>query len=183
MKVIVSGLTGSGKSSLAKMLADRFDLKYIPGGVLLKESLPDHDFKHWETDEGLKAIKFRLEHPEYDRKVDKMIANEFDKTRNAMLDSWVAPWRTPKDGIIKIYLKADLKCRAERVAKRDSTSIEEALHYTKNKDKLTTMIYKKLYGFDSRNDLQIFDLVIDDTNLDTASLFKISELFLSKQKG
>ena len=80
-------------------------------------------------------------------------------------------------------MKADLKCRAERVANRDSTSIEEALHYTKNKDKLTTMIYKKLYGFDSRNDLQIFDLVIDDTNLDTASLFKISELFLSKQKG
>ncbi len=182
MKIIVSGITGSGKSTLAKILAKKLNLEYIGASKYLKDSLPKRDFEHWESKKGLEAIKFRLKHLQYDKKLDDFLLKKIASKKDFVLDSWVASWKFFKKGTIKICLKSDFHTRAKRVAERDNTSLKKAADFTRKKDFLTEEIYKKLYKVDIEKDLGVFDLVIDDTHLQIKPTLDIVMTFLKNQK-
>jgi len=171
--ICISGMTGSGKSTVAKKLAAKYGLDYFSGGNALKtlahEEGYDPDMKGWwETAEGLRFLQQRMGDPAFDRRIDEKLL-ELVEQGNVVLDSWTMPWLL-KDGF-KIWLEASPQVRAKRVVNRNDISIEEALKALKEKDERTKQIYKNLYGFDLGHDLSPFNLVLATDELDPDEVF------------
>jgi cytidylate kinase len=170
MKIIISGLTATGKSTLVRGLSQEFGLEYFSASSKWKDIMPKKDFVFWESKKGLDALKFRLSHLKYDRMLDDFILKHVASHDNIIIDSWVASWKIDDKDTIKIYLRADLETRARRVVVRDGILYKDALDFMKKKDKLSTKIYYKLYKIKIDRDMYPFKLVVDNSHLSVEAM-------------
>ena len=171
--ICVCGLTGCGKSSVARRLAERYGLRCVSGGDALKALAVEAGYKPfkrgwWESAEGLRFLKQRIEDSGFDRRADEKLL-ESAKNGNVVLDSWTMPWLL-KEGF-KVWFEASPMMRAKRVVKRDRISVGDALRILKEKDDLTRRIYKGLYGFVLGEDFSPFHLILDTDLLDVNEVF------------
>ena len=171
----ISGMTGCGKSSVAKRLAKKYGLEYFSGGDALKTLAVEMGYRSsgkgwWETDEGMRFLQQRVKESTFDTKVDERLL-KWAGRGDVVLDSWTMPWLLKGKGF-KVWLEASVKVRAERVAGRDGISLDRALTILKKKDEKTMVIYKNLYGFDLGRDFSPFDLVLDSNKLSADEVFK-----------
>lgn len=172
--ICISGMAGTGKSTLSKKLAEKYNLKCYSGGDALKElaKAEGYDVSHqgwWESPEGLNFLKERVINLKFDKAVDAKLL-EYAEQGNVLLDSWTMPWLL-KEGF-KIWLMASIEKRAARVAERDKITMNEAFKVLKEKEVKTKAIYKKLYGFVLGEDFAPFDLVLDTDNLNAKEVFE-----------
>ena len=161
--ICVSGMAGSGKSTVAKRLAEHYGLKYYSGGDALKAVAAEMGFKTsgegwWETAEGAKFLEKRLGNLEIDRKVDEKLLN-WAKRGGVVLDSWAMPWLLK--GGFKIWLETSEGVRAQRLAERDGLNSKDALRVLREKEAKTKAIYRKLYRFNLGEDFKPFQLILD----------------------
>jgi cytidylate kinase len=173
--VCISGMAGTGKSTLAKKLAKKYNLRYYSGGDALKALAADEGYDSssrgwWESPEGLSFLEKREENLEFDKAVDDKLL-EYAQQGRVLLDSWTMAWLL-KTGF-KIWLVASVEKRAERIAKRDKIPVKEALQVLKEKEARTKAIYKKLYGFTLGEDFEPFNLVLDTDNLNAREVFQV----------
>ena len=173
--ICISGMAGTGKSTLAKKLAEKYGLKYYSGGDALKALAAEEGYdasQHgwWESPVGLKFLKQREGDAKFDKAVDQKLL-EYAEKGNVLLDSWTMPWLL-KTGF-KIWLLASMEKRAARVAKRDKITVEKAVKVLKEKEDGTKAIYKQLYGFTLDEDFKPFDLVLDTDNLSAEEVFQV----------
>lgn len=181
MKIIISGLTASGKSTLAKGIAAALGFEYFSGSSKLREIMPPKDFEYWESKKGLDVIKFRLKHLKYDKLLDNYILGYVQSHDNLVLDSWVASWKVKDENAIKIYLKVDLETRAMRVSERDNIDYDAALKFMKEKDRLSSKIYYTLYKIDISNGMKPFDLVVNSAKLSIEDLKSICLNYIERR--
>ena len=172
--VCLAGMSGCGKSTVAKRLAKKYGLKYLSGGTALKQLAVREGYKPrekgwWETAEGAKFFEHRLRDPKFDKMVDEELL-KLARSGNVVLDSWTMPWLSRKG--FKIWLEASPKVRAKRLAKRDGISLQAASKAVKEKDEKTRVIYKNLYGFDLGEDFAPFDMILDTNELDAEEVFQ-----------
>ena len=171
--ICISGMTGSGKSIVAKRLADKYGLGYFSGGNALRALAQEEGYASdvrgwWETSEGLNFLQQRMGNPAFDKKIDEKLL-ELAAEGNVVLDSWTMPWLLNEG--FKVWLEASPQVRAKRVVTRDSISIEEAVKALNEKDERTRQIYKGLYGFDLGHDLSPFNLVLATDELEPDDVF------------
>ncbi|GAI79694.1 unnamed protein product [marine sediment metagenome] len=171
--ICISGMTGSGKSTVAKRLADKYGLGYFSGGNALRALAQEEGYASdvrgwWETSEGLNFLQQRMVNPAFDKKIDEKLL-ELAAEGNVVLDSWTMPWLLNEG--FKVWLEASPQVRAKRVVTRDSISIEEALKALNEKDERSRQIYKGLYGFDLGHDLSPFNLVLATDELEPDDVF------------
>lgn len=181
--ICISGMTGCGKSTVAKKLAEKYGLKYYSGGDALKALSVQAGYNPskmgwWETEEGMRFLNERMQNPSFDRKVDEKLL-EWAKEGGVVLDSWTMPWLL-KLKSFKIWLEASEEVRAKRLAGRDGLTIDEALKTLKEKDGKTKAIYKKLYGFLLGEDLSPFDMILDVNKLSSEEVFQTISLVIDK---
>jgi len=173
--ICICGTAGSGKSTVAKRLAERYGLKHYSGGEALKALAIEEGYKPlelgwWESEEGIRFLEKREKDPRFDRGVDQKLL-ELAQQGDVILDSWTMPWLL-KNGF-KIWLDASIEKRAKRIAKRGGISVEEALQALKSKEEKTKNIYKKLYGFKLGEDFTPFHLILDTDHLNAEEVFQI----------
>ena len=173
--ICISGLAGTGKSTLSKQLAEKYHLRYYSGGDVLKElaKLEGYDVSvqgWWESPQGLKFLNERVNDPKFDKAVDDKLL-EYAQQGNVLLDSWTMPWLL--QGGFKIWLEASFEKRAARVAIRDGMTTAQALEVLKEKEARTKAIYKALYGFVLGEDFKPFDFVLDTDNLSADEVFVV----------
>ncbi len=173
--ICISGMAGTGKSTLSKRIAKKYDLKYYSGGDALKELAKDQGYDSssrgwWESPEGLDFLEKREKNLTFDKAVDEKLLDYAQQGR-VLLDSWTMPWLL-KTGF-KIWLVASVEKRAERIAKRDKIPVDEASSVLKEKEGRTKAIYKKLYGFTLGEDFEPFNLVLDTDALNAEGVFQV----------
>jgi cytidylate kinase len=173
--VCISGMAGTGKSTLSKKLAKKYKLRYYSGGDALKALAAEEGYDSssrgwWESPEGLSFLEKREKNLKFDKAVDDKLL-EYAQQGAVLLDSWTMPWLL-KTGF-KIWLVASVEKRAERIAKRDKIRLREALLVLKEKEARTKIIYKKLYGFMLGEDFEPFDLVLDTDALNAKEVFQV----------
>ncbi len=173
--VCISGLAGTGKSTLSKKIAAKYDLIYYSGGDALKALAAEEGYDSntpgwWESPEGLSFLEAREKNLKYDELVDEKL-QEFAKSGNVLLDSWTVPWLINYG--FKIWLLASVDKRAERIAHRDKMTKSKALEVLKEKETKTKNIYKKLYGFNLGEDFTPFNLVLDTEKLNAKEVFDV----------
>ena len=173
--VCISGMAGTGKSTLAKKIAQKYGLNYYSGGDALRALAADEGYNSlsngwWESPEGLSFLDKRKRDPRFDRTVDKKLL-EYAAQGNVLLDSWTMPWLV-KQGF-KIWLTASVEKQAERISRRDIITVEQSLRALREKEARTKAIYKQLYGFALGEDFAPFNLVLDTDNLGAEEVFQV----------
>jgi CMP/dCMP kinase len=173
--ICISGMAGTGKSTLSKKLAEKYHLRYFSGGDVLKDLAKQEGYDvsirgWWESPEGLKFLNERVNDSKFDKAVDDKLL-EYAQQGDVLLDSWTMPWLL--NAGFKIWLEASFEKRAARVAERDNMSLAEALKVLKEKEAHTKAIYKELYGFVLGEDFKPFDFVLDTDNLSAAEVFEV----------
>jgi cytidylate kinase len=180
--ICLAGMTGCGKSTVARRLAEKYRFKYVSGGTVLKELALRMGYKSqergwWETTEGMRFLEQRLRDPRFDKQVDAELLN-WAQHGNVVLDSWTMAWLS-KTGF-KIWLEVSPKERVKRLASRDRISLREAEKVIKEKDGKTKQIFERLYGFKLGEDFSPFDLILDTEQLSSKEVFDTLSLVIDR---
>ena len=155
MRVTISGLPGSGTTTVAKLLSEELSVELISAGELFRQiakekKLPlEHFNKLAETND------------DFDRQIDERQAEEAMKRENVIVEGRLSGFFVP-DADLKIWLKAPVEVRARRIAGREKIAYEEALSAMKSRERSENNRYEQYYGI-NLDDFSIYDLVIDSS--------------------
>ncbi len=174
--ICISGQPSCGTSTVAKIVAEKLGLDYFSPGQYFKKHSAGKETESavavWKTEKG----SSRSFHNDIDR-----LQLEIAEKGNVVFDGKLSI-RMLKNSNLKVWLKADIEKRAERVAKRDSMDIGAALEKLKEKEVLERKNWKKIYGFDYFEQEKEADLVIDVTEISAAEAAeKILEFWNGKE--
>ena len=175
--IIISGPPAIGKTTVAKGLAEEFDLVHLSGGDILKELAKDKGFDTkgndwWDTQEGMNFLIERQENSEFDKNVDDKLKKLFSKG-NVVITSYTLPWLV--DGGVKIWLSGSKKNSVQRMTIRDNLSETDALGIVEKRYNENKIIYKTLYGFEFGEDLSVFDKIIETDGLDVEQVLEVAK--------
>lgn len=175
--IVISGPPAVGKTTVAKGLAEEFQLKYLSGGDVLKEMAKEQGFDSgsddwWDTEEGMKFLSQREQNSEFDKKLDKKLILLFNEG-GMVITSYTLPWLI-KDGI-RIWLEGSHESSSKRMQSRDNMSSNDAYEITKKRFDKNKALYKKLYDFDFGDDKSVFDLVINTDDLSAQQVIDVAK--------
>ena len=175
--IVISGPPAVGKTTVAKGLAEEFQLTYLSGGDVLKKMAKEHGFDSegddwWDTEEGMKFLAQREENYEFDKKLDEKLTSLFNQG-SMVITSYTLPWLV-KNGI-KIWLEGSHASSTKRMQTRDNMSSDEAYEVTKERFDKNKVLYKKLYDFDFGDDKSVFDVIINTNNLTAQQVIDVTK--------
>ncbi|MFQ5815857.1 MAG: (d)CMP kinase [Candidatus Hydrothermarchaeaceae archaeon] len=153
MIITIGGDIGSGKSTVAKAIAERFGLKHISAGDTFREMARERSMSLGEFS------RFVEEHHELDRELDDRQIAMARKAGDAMIDGRLSGMLL-QEAVLKIWLKASIEERAKRVARRENKDYDQALRETKEREGSEFRRYMDIYGLDL-GDLSIYDVVLN----------------------
>lgn len=158
MRVTVSGLPGSGTTTLAEALSSRFDLEHVSSGDV---------FRAMARERGVTLAEFgRIaeEDPEIDREIDERQREIAREKKDVVMEGRLSGWMV-EDADLRVWLAAPLEVRAERVADREEQTVEEAQDEIEKRQNSEARRYREIHGIDI-GDLSVYDLVIDTSHWD-----------------
>ncbi|MCX6772354.1 MAG: cytidylate kinase family protein [Candidatus Micrarchaeota archaeon] len=150
MIICISGLSGSGKNSVGKLVADKLRLRLI-----------DPTFKTIAAKQKMSLLDFHKK-AEHEHSIDKKFDDALiasTKGGNCVVCTWLGPWMI-KNADIRVWLYAPSAARATRVAKRDGMAVDEASRHIAERDESNRLRYLDIYTIDIY-DHSGFDLVIN----------------------
>ena len=169
MLITISGKPCSGKSTIVKVLVDKYGFKKISVGDM---------FKAEAEKRGMSSEEFNaycINDPAYDFFIDnetKRLGTELENEK-VIFDSRLAWHFVPK--YFKVFTTLNEDEMAQRLANSDRTGkekiteIEEAKRSLINRFNLENERYKQIYGFNNL-DMNNYDLVLDTSNRTPESL-------------
>jgi len=155
--ITLSGLPGSGTSTVARTVASRLGIEHLDGGTVFRAMAAERGVSLAEfarIAEGDDAIDRALD----DRLVQR--AREGDVLLESRLAGWLAT-RAALRGL-RIWIHCDEVERARRVGGRDGHDADEALATNQEREASERTRYLTYYDIDLQ-DLSIYDLVVDST--------------------
>jgi CMP/dCMP kinase len=171
MIIAISGLTGSGKNTLGELLAKELGYRLV---------CPT--FKDLAAKEGIPLMEFQEKagkDPDIDRKFDAAL-KEQAAGGNCVVTTWLGAWMVEADVRIRVF--APLKIRGERIAKRDSMDVKEAITHVKARDEGNRKRYGKLYRIDIYED-DLFDACLNSGIHPPEKLLEMSLAIIKAKKG
>jgi cytidylate kinase len=173
MIVTISGLHGTGKSTVGKLVATALGLKYYSTGQAFRDLANEMKMNIQEF------TRYVEEHPDIDKKLDEKII-EIAKKNNILIDSQLSGHILRNVANFKIHLICPLETRVKRMADRDQSSYELKMKETLIRESSELERFKKLYAInldDPKEIRELHDLVIDTERL---SIDEIVKIILSK---
>ncbi|MCU1357182.1 MAG: family ATPase [Acidimicrobiales bacterium] len=158
MLVTLSGLPGSGTSTVARPAAAALGIEHLDGGTA---------FRAFAAEEGLSLAEFaqRAEvDPTIDQALDRRLADRI-AAGDVLVESRLAGWwahRGDHAGL-RVWIDCDERERARRVGSRDGHDLADALATNRSREASERARYLEYYGIDL-TDLTIYDLVLDSTS-------------------
>jgi cytidylate kinase len=158
MNVTISGLPGSGTTTLAKILEEKLTLRHVYTGKIFRDTA-----KKYEMDV-VAFGEYCQKHPEIDREIDRN-QEKILREGNTILEGRIAGWiaHLKKIAAMKIWLECDRKTRVARIIKREGGNLAAKMAETTRREKSEHWRYKEYYGIDLA-DKEIYDLNVDTTH-------------------
>ena len=178
MIITISGTLGSGKSTVAKLLAKKLKFKHYSSGDFMREMAEERKLSLLELSK--LAEKDRSIDEEIDQRQVELGRNE----DNFVIDGRLSFHFIPKS--VKIFLDADPKERAKRILSdtirnEHNINLKTTIENMKIRADSEKQRYLKYYNIDSSNKSN-FDLVLDTTNISADEAADKIILFVKKHK-
>ncbi|MCX6665171.1 MAG: AAA family ATPase [Euryarchaeota archaeon] len=165
--ITISGLPGSGKTTVAKLLEEKLKIKYVYSGDLFRTMAKQH---HMSLEE---FGKFCENNQEIDKELD---TNQLKIIRkgNVIVEGRLAGWLAYQNKVpaLKILIAADQDTRVRRIMKREEGNIAQRKQEMLTREKSEAKRYKTYYKIDI-TDTSIYDLVIDSAQKTPAEIVDI----------
>ncbi len=161
MILTISGLHGTGKSTIGKLIAKNLRIRYYSTGQAFRDLAQEMNMTLEEFTEYVEK------NPEIDEKLDEKII-EIAQKGNIIIDSQLSGYILKSIADFKILLLCPLEIRVKRMAERDSTPYEEKLKETKLREESELARFKHLYNIDLSDQEVVkktYDLIINTENL------------------
>jgi cytidylate kinase len=173
MRITVSGLPGSGTTSLSRYLAERHGFTMISAGEVFRQLAKEHTME-------LAAFgRLAEEDPAIDRMIDarqKEIAKERD---NIIVEGRLSGWMV-EDADLRIWLYASIGCRIKRIAFRDQVTDEKAAEQlTLEREQCEAGRYQSYYSIDI-SDLSVYHLILNSGHWNVDGLGAIVDTALTQ---
>jgi predicted cytidylate kinase len=153
----ISGESGSGKTTVGKLLAERLNYKFFSGGYFFRKKAEEHNMALVEFS------KYAEGHPEIDIEEDRMIVEFMKQNDNIVLESRLSGLMAYNNNInaCKIYLNTNFTTRIARLSTRDKNTDKGQIISRARSEFLRYMIF---YGVDYRV-FANYDYIIDTDNV------------------
>jgi cytidylate kinase len=153
--VTISGLPGSGTSTVAHLVARTLGLAHVDGGTV---------FRGMAEERGLDLASFSAlaeADPEIDVELDARLA-AIARAGDVVLESRLAAWIAENDALAstRVWIDGDERVRAARVARREGIEAGQALDANRAREASERQRYRARYGIDL-DDRSVYALVID----------------------
>lgn len=168
MIITISGKAGSGKSTTAKELAKKLNLKHYSIGDLMRQIAKEKGISLMElSKQAEKDLSI-------DQELDKKQI-DLRKKDNFVIDGRLTAFFIP-NASLKVFLDCDDKIRAERILKEGrkdegSKSIEELMEKIRQREQSEKKRYREIYNVDYA-DKKLYNLIIDTTDIKAAEVIK-----------
>jgi CMP/dCMP kinase len=169
VRILLSGLSGTGSTTAAKRIAADLGLNYVYGGQIFRDLAAERGTSLEELAESLEHDK------ETEREIDRRLIAA-GKRGNVLVESRTVGWIFPRDiPAIRIWLTCDLQERLRRVEDREHhpRSAENLLRRESSDNRR----YRTLYGIEP-DDFSPFDLVLDTTEMPVDEVVDRIEAFV-----
>lgn len=176
-KISLAGDLGSGKSTVAKILSEKFNAEIVSAGKIQRQLAAKL---------GLKIDEFNVlmeSDRSYDKKLDDMLSEYDDMNGSFILDSRMSWYFVPK--ATSFYLKTEPNVAAQRVfnaCRADESYCDSGEAYKRLAARRESEIkrYKEYYGQDI-TDMKNYDFVVDTTYLNPEQVAaEIEKLYFGK---
>jgi predicted cytidylate kinase len=159
MLISVSGPPGSGTTTAASGVASALGLDLVHGGEVFRTMAAEHGMSLREFG------RYAAAQPEVDVELDRRLAVAA-RVGDVVIESRLAAWVLHNEGLdgLRVWIDCDDKLRAERVAVRESITIDQALRDNAERESVEHQRYQALYGIDL-GDLSVYNLVLDSGTL------------------
>ena len=164
MVVTISGLPGSGTSTLARALATALALPHVDGGQI---------FRAMAAERGLDVHAFGVVaegDPAIDLELDSRLAARGHQG-DVVLESRLAGWIATNEGVAatRVWVACDPRERARRVSGREGSDVDLAAAENARREASEADRYRGYYGIDIA-DTSPYDLVVDSTDAPVEAL-------------
>jgi CMP/dCMP kinase len=153
--ITISGLPGTGKTTVAKLLEQHLGLRYVYSGEIFRQLALKHNMSLEEFG------KYCESHRNIDEELDRYQLGILQKG-DVILEGRLSGWLAYQNHIpaIKVLLEADIQIRAGRIVKREQGDIEKRKKEILRREQSEATRYKKYYSIDV-SDTSIYDVIID----------------------
>lgn len=190
MNVIVSGLTASGKSTVARDLACFIDYELVSGADARRSFLglgdyATHPRDYWvASPEALDADSRRLKSETAERDFDRYLVERHETTSAAVFDAWFLAWQARRDSI-RIWLEADLDNRVARAHRESELSLPFSTYRDaiRAKDSRSRSYLRSAYGYDLFTDRNPFTIIVRTDRADRSNTLSVLRALVSHALG
>ncbi|MFX1453692.1 MAG: (d)CMP kinase [Promethearchaeota archaeon] len=161
MIITISGLHGTGKSTIGKLISQKLGLQYYSTGQAFRDIAKEMNMTLEEF------TIYAEKNSEIDEKLDNKIL-DIAQNGNIVIDSQLSGYLLKSIADFKVLLTCPLETRIKRMIERDNSNYEEKLKETVNRENSELERFKKLYDIDLNDQDEIndiYDLVINTENL------------------
>ena len=166
MLITVSGLHGTGKTTIGKLIAERLGLAHHSTGEIFRDMARERRMSLVEFS------KHAAKHDEIDKEIDERI-KAIGSRGDAVLDGQLCWYFLQDMADHKILFTCDDDTRVARIHGRDNEkqggglTLEDARVETINRERIEQERYKKLYGVNLSDENLLregHDIIIDTTS-------------------
>jgi cytidylate kinase len=155
MLITISGLPGSGKTTVARLVAAELGLEHVYAGNI---------FRRQAEEAGLTLHEY-LRRAESDPTIDRQLDDRMRERAGrgaAVLEGRLAAFMASEAGVesLKVFLDASESVRATRITTREGGATAERLHEIQARETSDRQRYRDLYGVDY-HDRSRYDVVVD----------------------
>lgn len=158
MLITISGVPGSGKTTVARLLSKQLGIPHVYAGDVYRQQASERGLTLAQLNE------LAEQDHSIDRELDARLA-EYARRGEVVLEGRLAGFIADEQNVdaLKVWLTASDRVRAERVAEREGVDAVAVLQENTARHDSDAKRYKLIYGYDL-DDTSIYDLslVTDD---------------------
>jgi cytidylate kinase len=163
MRITVSGLPGSGTTSLSRYLSEHHGFEMISAGEVFRQLAQEHNMELAEFG------RLAEQNPSFDTMIDARQKEIASRRDNIIIEGRLSGWMVT-DADLKIWLFAPIGCRLKRIIFRDHVADEKAAaEITVERERCEAGRYRSYYTIDI-TDLSIYHLVLNSEHWGIAEL-------------